>query len=157
MNIGSRKVGGASPVEVMSKKTLSTHLAKINKKLAKLSQSAQKKIIKKVPPTRLFKILKALFIFDCVMALLYLFVLYDTDAWDNSKNYKDESIIDKFINRMYYSLMISSTIGPPSGFIPRTRTGKLLTIVHIYLSIMFLPFLLVAIIGIQLPFHWLDF
>ena len=121
-----------------------------------VKRERSKGIIKKVAPSKIFRILRALFLFDCIMGVLYLIILYDEKNWDNTQKYRDDTLVDKIVNRLYYSLMISSTIGPPSGFVPITRAGKLLTIMHIYLSIMFLPFLLVAIIGLQLPFNWLD-
>ena len=124
------------------------------RKILKLQKENKQKAIKKVPPNEMFIILRNLFLFDLVMAALYMVVLYDSDNWDYSENTADHTLSDKIINRIYYSLMISSTIGPPAGFVPRSRTGKMLTIFHIYLSIMFLPFLLVAIIGVRLPFKW---
>ena len=124
------------------------------RKILKLQKENKQKAIKKVPPNEMFVILRNLFIFDLVMAALYMIVLYDSDNWDHSEDTNDHTFADKAVNRIYYALMISSTIGPPASFVPRSRTGKLLTIFHIYLSIMFLPFLLVAIIGVRLPFDW---
>ena len=130
---------------------------KISAELAKRAKRESKKIIKKVPPHEILKILRNLFIFDLIMAILYMTVLYESDNWKFDKDTNDRSFFDKLVNRVYYSLMISSTIGPPAGFVPKSRLGKLLTVFHIYLSIMFLPFLLVAIIGIHYPFSWFDF
>lgn len=130
---------------------------KINAELAKRAKRQSKKIIKKVPPHQILKILRNLFIFDLIMAVLYMTVLYESDNWHFNDDTNDRSFFDKLVNRIYYSLMISSTIGPPGSFVPKSRMGKLLTVFHIYLSIMFLPFLLVAIIGIHYPISWFDF
>ena len=94
-------------------------------------------------------VLLNLFIFDIIMVGVYMGLLYDSSNWLLSKQTKDDTFMDKVTNRFYYSLMISSTIGPSNDFAPSSRLGKIVTIVHIYLSIMFLPFLLAAIVGLD--------
>ncbi len=105
--------------------------------------------VKKIKLSKMITVLLNLFVFDIIMVAIYMAFLYESSNWLLSDRTKDDTFVDKLTNRFYYSLMISSTIGPSNDFAPSSRLGKVVTICHIYLSIMFLPFLLAAIVGLD--------
>lgn len=105
--------------------------------------------VKRIRLSKMLTVLLNLFVFDVLMVGVYMAFLYESKNWLLSESTKDDTFADKLTNRFYYSLMISSTIGPSNDFAPSSRLGKLVTICHIYLSIMFLPFLLAAIVGLD--------
>lgn len=85
-------------------------------------------------------IILKLILFDVLMALIYLVFTYNSNHWTLYKNHKDDSLYDKFFNRFYYSLQVSSTLGL-GPIIPDSKTSMFLTIVQIYVTISLFPFL----------------
>ena len=63
-----------------------------------------------------------------LFSLLYLFLFWDSGHWFGVDDCDDE-FVDKFLNRVYFSLCTTSTIG--FGMVaPRSRLARLLLCVH---------------------------
>lgn len=83
---------------------------------------------------KFIKFLITIFAFDIIMTIIYLVIAYDTTQWDGIDDHDDNGIINKFINRFYYSVNVSTSfgLGPIS---PISNLLKLITIMQIYLTL----------------------
>ena len=82
----------------------------------------------------------AVFLFNVVMTIIYMISSFDTNKWDSFKKDNDINLIDKFINRYYYSINITTFLGSANE--PNDTISKFITICQIFLVIIFLPFIL---------------
>lgn len=87
-------------------------------------------------------ILIKIIILDIIATVIYLALAYDTDHWilyGDDHKMSDDSLYEKVINRFYYSVNVSTTLGlgPVS---PNSKITILLTILQIYMTISLLPF-----------------
>ena len=82
----------------------------------------------------------AVFLFNVVMTIIYMISSFDTKKWSSFKKNNDISIINKFINRYYYSINITTFLGSANE--PNDSTSKFITICQIFFVIIFLPFIL---------------
>jgi hypothetical protein len=88
---------------------------------------------------KIHKLLFRLFIFDIIMTSVYLIFCHDSDHWDLYGDKTDDDMVEKVLNRFYYSLNVSTTIGL-GPIAPRSKVAMLLTILQIYGTILLLPF-----------------
>ena len=73
-------------------------------------------------------------VFDVVMTIVYLYVAYDAKEWDGIDKSDDEGIVNKIVNRFYYSVNVSTAfgLGPIN---PKSNTLKMITIAQIYITL----------------------
>ena len=66
-------------------------------------------------------------VFDVVMTIVYLYFAYDSKEWDGFKSSHDQGLINKIVNRFYYSVNVSTAfgLGPVS---PRSNLLKLINV-----------------------------
>lgn len=78
--------------------------------------------------------LSMLLLFDIAMTAVYMAVAYDTAPWGGLRPRTDDTLIDKMLNRFYYSVNVSTAfgLGPVT---PASRTLKLITVVQIYITL----------------------
>ena len=61
-----------------------------------------------------------------LFAVLYTILCPSTSDWKGLDNYEDKTILDKFFNRLYFSLTTMTTIGY-GDVVPKTKKGRLLS------------------------------
>ena len=83
---------------------------------------------------KFLRFLSMLLLFDIGMTMVYMAAAYDTAPWGGLRPHTDDTLIDKALNRFYYSVNVSTAfgLGPVS---PATRTLKLITVAQIYLTL----------------------
>ena len=83
---------------------------------------------------KLLRFTLTLLLFDIIMTLIYLYVAYDSKEWDGFKSSHDQGLINKIVNRFYYSVNVSTAfgLGPVS---PRSNLLKLITVAQIYITL----------------------
>ena len=82
----------------------------------------------------------AVFLFNVVMAFIYMGVSSETEKWGSFQKKYDIKLIDKFINRYYYAINITTFLGSANE--PNDTLSKFITICQIFCVILFLPFIL---------------
>ena len=84
--------------------------------------------------SKLIKFIITVFIFDLFMTFVYLTIAYDSNDWDGMDKHSDDNFISKLINRLYYSVNVSTAfgLGPIS---PISELLKLITIIQIYITL----------------------
>lgn len=88
------------------------------------------------------KVILQVLIFDCIMTAVYMIFAYDKDEWMMAlAKDSDKGFWKKLLNRFYYSVNVSTTIGlgPIS---PNTTKTVILTLINIYCTLAFLPYIL---------------
>ena len=83
---------------------------------------------------KLIRFTLTILFFDFVMTFIYLVVAYDSKEWNGLNDHNDSKIIDKIINRLYYSVNVSTAfgLGPMS---PISNILKIITIVQVYITL----------------------
>ena len=73
-------------------------------------------------------------VFDVVMTIVYLYFAYDSKHWDGLDNSDDQGLINKIVNRFYYSVNVSTAfgLGPIN---PKNNMLKLITVAQIYITL----------------------
>ena len=86
----------------------------------------------------LFKII----VLDIIATFIYLLLAYDTEHWQvygDNHHLSDDSLSEKILNRFYYSVNVSTTLGL-GPVTPDSKLTIILTIIQIYMTISMLPF-----------------
>ena len=81
-------------------------------------------------------------ILDFTASFIYLLLAYDTDHWEmygNSHSLSDDTLSEKLLNRFYYSVNVSTTLGL-GPVTPNSKITIILTIIQIFMTISLLPF-----------------
>ena len=83
---------------------------------------------------KIAKFLITVLVFDILMTIIYLFIAYDSTQWDGVNNSNDKGLLNKIVNRFYYSVNVSTSfgLGPIS---PTSNLLKLITILQMYIAI----------------------
>ena len=83
---------------------------------------------------KLIRFITTIFLFDLLMTFVYLVIAYDSKEWDGMDNHSDDNFISKVINRLYYSVNVSTAfgLGPIS---PVSNLLKIITVVQIYVTL----------------------
>ena len=78
-----------------------------------------------------------LLIIDVVMTVVYLIFAYNSSDWTMYGEKSDDTLLKKILNRFYYSLNISTTLGlGPIG--PNSVKIMIITILQIYISFLYM-------------------
>ena len=88
----------------------------------------------KAPWMKLLRFTLTILLCDIVMTIVYLYVAYDAKEWDGLDKSDDEGIVNKIVNRFYYSVNVSTAfgLGPIN---PKSNTLKMITIAQIYITL----------------------
>mgnify|MGYP001193541441 FL=1 len=84
---------------------------------------------------RIYQKLAYIIINNIVFLTIYQLVCNDKDDWVGMDD-DDDTTIDRFFNRLYYTVIVFSTIGF-GDISPKSKKTKVLTIIHCLLNFFF--------------------